>query len=349
MSFDFQHLFRKSILELKPYSSARDEFKGSAEVFLDANENPYPHLQGFNRYPDPLQNQLKSIVSKLKGVPSEQIFLGNGSDEAIDLLFRATCTPEQDEVIYCPPTYGMYTVSASINQVKCKEIPLDSDFQPDVEAILQAGKDSKILFICSPNNPTGNLVRQDILKALLDGFGGFVVLDEAYIDFAPDSTSLKLLEEYPRLVVLQTLSKAWGLAGVRVGMAFAHPFVIGVLNKIKPPYNISLPAQQVAEQSLLKVDEMRKQVLEILNERERLVSGLGQMEPVIQIFQSDSNFVLVRFKRSQELFENLRSNGIILRDRSKQVPDALRITVGTPAENNLLMQHIVEFYRTQPC
>lgn len=346
--FSLESLLRPNVLRLKPYSSARDEFEGTAEVYLDANENPFP--ADWNRYPDPHQKALKAKVAALKGVSPAQVFLGNGSDEAIDLLYRAFCRPGEDQAVVLPPTYGMYSVSAGINDVGLLEIPLDADFQPDLAQLLPQLGDprQKLFFICSPNNPSANLVERERLLAILNAFAGIVVVDEAYIDFAPGASCLSLLADHPNLVVLQTFSKAWGLAGVRLGMAFASPEIIAVLDKIKPPYNLSGPAQAIVSAALDRPDQTLNQVTVLLAERASLIARLSAHPQVLQVFPSDANFLLVRFRDAGPLFLALRAAGIIVRDRRGNVPDALRLTVGTPAENRTLLQAIDHFYAVQP-
>lgn len=347
-SFSLEALLRPNVLRLKPYSSARDEFEGVAEVYLDANENPFP--ADWNRYPDPHQQALKAKVAALKGVAPAQVFLGNGSDEAIDLLYRAFCRPGEDQAVILPPTYGMYSVSAGINDIALLEVPLDADFQPDLGRLLPQLGDprQKLLFLCSPNNPTANLVQHERLLAILAAFPGIVVVDEAYIDFAPGASCLPLLAAHPNLVVLQTFSKAWGLAGVRLGMAFASPALIAVLDKIKPPYNLSGPAQAIVSAALDAPDRVAEQVATVLEQRGRLIDHFAAHPQVLQLLPSDANFVLVRFWDAGALFLHLRAAGIIVRDRRGNVPDALRLTIGTPAENTLLLAAIERFYASQP-
>ncbi|NBW37889.1 MAG: histidinol-phosphate transaminase, partial [Cytophagia bacterium] len=281
-NFDLNKLVRKNILALKPYSSARDEFKGEAEVYLDANENPYP--SGYNRYPDPLQWKVKELLSKQKGVKAEQIFLGNGSDEAIDLLIRVFCEPNQDSVMITEPTYGMYRVCANINAVAIQNVLLTRDYQLDTEGILKTvDASTKIIFLCSPNNPTGNLLKVEDIFKVLDHFSGLVVIDEAYIDFAGDVSLIKKLNNYPNLVILQTFSKAWGLAGLRLGMCFASEAIISLLNKVKYPYNVNIKTQELAIEALLKVDAKDKAVSEILAERGQLEAALKQISFVTKV------------------------------------------------------------------
>ncbi|WP_017731781.1 histidinol-phosphate transaminase [Nafulsella turpanensis] len=338
-------LLRPHLQKLVPYSSARDEFSGEAAVFLDANENPLGSatLENYNRYPDPYQYRVKRMLAKIKCVEQEQTFLGNGSDEAIDLLIRAFCEPGQDHIIILPPTYGMYKVSADINNVEVRELLLSSDFQPRVEAILEAANaQSKILFICSPNNPTANLQNPEAVRLLLQSFPGLVVVDEAYIDFARVNSWTEKLEEFPNLVVLQTFSKAWGLAALRLGIAMASPEIIAILNKIKPPYNINELTQERALNAMRNFDKMEMHVKLILHERERLVKALEDLALVEKVYPSDANFVLLKVKGARQVYEYLVKQGIIVRDRSKVAlcEDCLRITVGTPEENDLLLEQL---------
>ncbi|NPD45756.1 histidinol-phosphate transaminase [Lentimicrobium sp. S6] len=335
--FNINQITRKNIKELTPYSSAREEFQGSAQVFLDANENPYE--TAVNRYPDPQQRELKMVFSKIKGLDENQIFIGNGSDEIIDLLFRAFCEPQEDKAFVFPPTYGMYEVSAQINNVEIIKIPLNTDFQlPPLEEIEKDIKSGGLLFICSPNNPTGNAFPLEEVKRIADRFYGLVVLDEAYIDFAVSESGISILETTPNLVLLQTMSKAYGLAGLRVGMAFAHPEVIGVLNKIKPPYNVNSLSQTKVVDALIEKRKVAKQISEIKTERLRLIRVLEQMNMVKTVFPSESNFVLVEFEQADLVMESLRNQGIIIRDKSKEIKDALRLTIGTPEQNQLLIK-----------
>ncbi len=343
MAFDLNSLVRPNILRLKPYSSARSEFAGEAEVFLDANENAFgsPAGNGYNRYPDPLQKELKALIGLTNGLASEQMFVGNGSDEAIDLLFRIFCEPGRDEAIVCPPTYGMYRVSADINDVGVREIHLTSDFQLNVEAVLQAVSElTKLIFICSPNNPTGNLMRRTDIEQLLENFNGIVVIDEAYIHFAAEPSMIAELENYPNLVVLQTFSKAWGMAGLRVGMAFASAGIVALMNAVKPPYNVSGIAQRAVSEALADKDSVEDWISRTLTERERLVIELGKLSFVRTIYPSDANFILVRTDNARGNYKYLIEQKIVVRDRSNiQLCDgSLRITVGTEAENDRLIE-----------
>ena len=345
---DLEHLVRPNILALKPYASARDEFQGTASIFIDANENSLgsPVETDYSRYPDPQQWALKTGLAQLKGVVPEQIFLGNGSDEAIDLLLRAFCEPGRDNVILLPPTYGMYRVQANIDGVDIREAPLRADFLPDADAVRRVTDDhSKLLFLCSPNNPSGNCLPQSFLREMLETFPGLVVIDEAYIDFSTQGSALAWLSEYPRLVVLQTFSKAWGLAGLRVGMAFANPFIISILNKIKYPYNLSLANIRIATEALGKAGTVREKVAWILSERARLETALAKLPCVEKVFPSDANFLLVRTVDADALYRHLSQRGIVVRNRTRELHcgNCLRITVGTPAENGALLEAMGDF------
>jgi len=338
---DINKLVRKNIQQLRPYSSARDEFEGEASIFLDANENPYD--TDYNRYPDPHQKQLKKRISELKKVNEEQIFLGNGSDEAIDLLLRAFCEPGKDEVLIPQPTYGMYAVSASINDVKINSASLTEDFDIDPEATLSAiTPQTKIIFLCSPNNPSGNLLTKEKVIEVIKSFVGLVVVDEAYIDFTNSLSLTESLNQYKNLVVLQTLSKAWGLAGLRLGICFASKEIISVINKIKPPYNISSVTQSLALERLQQVEIKNQQVKEIVDQREIMKARLSESKIVEHVYRSDSNFLLVQVKNTKKVYENLLTKGIVLRDRSNVIlcNDCLRITIGTSKENQLLLDEL---------
>ncbi|PUV22410.1 histidinol-phosphate transaminase [Sphingobacterium athyrii] len=343
--FNLNNLLRENIKKLVPYSSARDEFKGEASIWIDANENPFgsPLNHDYNRYPDPLQHQVKAKLSTIKGVPAENIFLGNGSDEAIDILYRAFCTPGVDNVILVPPTYGMYEVSANINDVAFKKVNLTADYQLDLDGIANAvDAHTKLIFICSPNNPTGNSIRRQDIETILNNFQGLVVVDEAYINFSAVKSFTQELAEYPNLVVLQTLSKAWGLAALRLGMAFASKEIIGVYNKIKPPYNINQATQDIVLEALNNVDQVNDWIKETVAERERLVRELLELDYVQYITPSDANFILVKMEQPREVYDYLVQYGIIVRDRSKVelCEGCLRITVGTPAENQTLLEKL---------
>ncbi len=330
-------LVRKNIQALSPYSSARDEFSGSAEILLDANENPYGN---YNRYPDPYQKQLKEQLSELKSIPTENIFVGNGSDEAIDLLFRIFCEPGIDKALSFAPTYGMYRVSAQINNVDWKELPLNADFEVDIVSLSPLVSDErlKLIFICSPNNPTGNTIDRKSLMKVLDLFPGIVVIDEAYIDFSEEESALSLIENYPNLVVLQTLSKAWGQAGLRIGFAYAQKEIIQYFNKVKPPYNVSLANQTLAFQALQNSNRFNENITTIKQEKVKLEEALANIPQVLKIFPSETNFLLIKLKNATSIYKELVKHQIIVRDRSNQIEDTLRITVGSPAENKKLIQ-----------
>ncbi|HEV8512808.1 MAG TPA: histidinol-phosphate transaminase [Cyclobacteriaceae bacterium] len=341
MEIDINKLVRGNVLKLKPYSSARDEFEGEASVFLDANENPYP--TDYNRYPDPHQKLLKNRIGELKKVNASQIFLGNGSDEAIDLLFRAFCEPGKDEVLIPQPTYGMYAVSASINDVKINSVSLTKNFDLDVATTLAAvTPQTKIIFLCSPNNPSGNLLTREKVIEVIKNFKGLVVVDEAYIDFTNSLSFTELLDQNKNLVILQTLSKAWGLAGLRLGISFASVEIISLLNKIKPPYNISSITQSLALKRLQNVKDKDQQVKEVVNQRKLIEAKLLESKIVEHVYPSDSNFLLVKVKNAKNVYDNLLSKGIVLRDRSNVIlcDDCLRITIGTPKENQILLDEL---------
>jgi histidinol-phosphate aminotransferase len=339
---DINSLQRENIKNLKPYSTARDEYKGQASVFLDANENSYgsPLDKNYNRYPDPLQLDLKDAISKIKGVPIENTFLGNGSDEAIDLLYRAFCEPGKDNVIILPPTYGMYEVSANINNVEIRKVNLLSNFQLDLNGIAEAiDEHTKLIFICSPNNPTGNSIVRTDIETVLANFKGLVVIDEAYINYAKQRTFIKELTEYPNLVVMQTFSKAWGLAALRLGMAFAARPVIDVLNKVKPPYNINQATQDIALEALKNIVQVNDWIKITVEEREKLSSDLTALPMVRKVYPSDANFILVEVEEALKTYNALVEQGIIIRDRSKVTlcEGCLRITIGTKKENETLL------------
>lgn len=341
-------LIRPNIKQLKPYSSARHEFTGQAQVFLDANENSFgsPLPDPFHRYPDPLQWQLKFQLARVKGIPAENIFIGNGSDEVIDLAYRIFCEPGMDNVIVCPPTYGMYQVSAQINNVEIRSVPLTTDFQLDVEGILQAvDAHTKLLFVCSPNNPTGNSMRREDVELVLNNFPGMVIIDEAYINYARQKSFMAELTEYPNLIVMQTLSKAWGLAALRVGMAFASLDLIDWFNKVKPPYNINDATQQLALEALAQTDLVNSWIRETVQERESLATALRLLPFVQRVFPSDANFLLVQVTDADALYAYLSSKGIVVRNRSKEpgCAQCLRMTVGTPDENKILLQQLQSY------
>jgi histidinol-phosphate aminotransferase len=337
-------LLRTNIRSLQPYSCARDEFKGEASVYLDANENPYN--APFNRYPDPLQWEVKELLSKIKHVPAENIFLGNGSDEPIDLLYRAFCEPRIDNVVAIEPTYGMYKVCASINDVEYRKVLLDENFQFTADSLLAATNlYTKLIWLCSPNNPTGNsLDRKEIVK-LLTSFEGIVVLDEAYIDFASEGSFSEFLSQYPNLVILQTFSKAWGSAAIRLGMAFASTEIIAVLNKIKYPYNINILTQKQALSALKNVNQVKTWVKTLLDERTVLINALQQLPLVQHIYPTDANFILVKVPDANAVYHYLVDKSIIVRNRNtvSLCMGCVRITVGTPEENRTLLEELKRF------
>lgn len=340
-----QDLVRENIKSLKPYSSARDEFKEftSDMVFLDANENPF--LNGVNRYPDPQQIALKIELSKLKSIPMNQILLGNGSDEVLDLIFRSFCEPKKDNVLTLPPTYGMYKVLANINNVEEKEINLTDDFQPNIEEILKVeDENSKILFLCSPNNPSGNSFSNNSIEILLKTFNGLVVIDEAYIDFSSQKSWLVRLNEFPNLIITQTLSKAYGMAGIRLGICYASAEIITILNKIKPPYNINELTQQKAIKRVLAKSQVQHEIEIILEERKKLLQQLKSVSFIKNIYPTDANFILVKVDDASKRYSQLIKKGIVIRNRTTQplCENTLRLTIGTKNENKLLMKALRE-------
>jgi histidinol-phosphate aminotransferase len=344
-AIDLSQLIRPHLKGLAPYSSARDDFKGEAQIFLDANENPFN--TAFNRYPDPHQSELKKMLSQIKNIPTESIFIGNGSDEPIDLLYRAFCEPGVDNVITMPPTYGMYKVSANINNILVKEVLLDEFFDVDVDRVLSTidGR-TKIIWLCSPNNPTGNSLNSHRTRTILEKFNGLVVVDEAYIDFSDRASLISLIKDFNNLVVLQTLSKAWGLASLRVGLCLANPAIIHILNLIKPPYNVSGLNQQHATQALSGQHSMRQRVDMIKEQRQWLTTELNKiLKLVFTIYPSDANFLLVKVNDANALYQYLSKKGIIVRNRSKEpgCENCLRITVGTQEENKKLIQALKSF------
>lgn len=331
-------LVRPSIAKLKPYSSARDEFQGDSAIFLDANESPFP--TGVNRYPDPLQRALKQRIAAIKGVDAARIFLGNGSDEVLDLIFRAYCEPSEDNVIILPPTYGMYKVLADLNGVECREVLLTPDFEPDVDKILRmADRHTKVLFLCSPNNPSGNAFSLEKMEYLLRHFAGLVVVDEAYVDFCIQQTLLPRLDEFPNLIITQTFSKAYGMAGIRLGMAFASTETIGILNRIKPPYNINNLTQRFALEQLADTTQVQQQVQQLLAERNNLSVALTAVPCVAEVFPSNANFLLIRVDNANLRYNQLVAKGIVVRNRSSQplCAHCLRLTIGTEEENSTLL------------
>ncbi len=348
MNFNINDLVRENIKKLVPYSSARDEFKGEASIFLDANENSLgsPLAKWYNRYPDPLQLKLKEKISSVKAVPVPNIFLGNGSDEVIDILFRAFCEPGKDNVLICPPTYGMYEVSADINNITAKKVKLMNNFQLEINAFEKAIDDhTKIIWLCSPNNPTGNSLNRRDVEIILNNYFGLVVIDEAYINFSRQHSFARELKEYPNLVIMQTLSKAWGLAALRIGMAFAGEEIIAVMNKIKPPYNINQASQELALRALEEVEQVNDMIRLIVEERGKLEQGLQSLPIVKKVYSSDANFLLVKVADPAGTYRWLLKQGIVVRDRSKVelCEGCLRITIGTPAENVILLKTLNDF------
>lgn len=343
MNFNINNLIRENVKTMKPYSSARDEYvsDGSKMVFLDANENPFEN--GVNRYPDPQQRNLKQVIAEQKNVDASQILLGNGSDEVLDLLFRAFCEPKQDLVLTLPPTYGMYTVLANLNEIEEYKIELLPNFQPNVEKILaKATANTKILFICSPNNPTGNLISTESIETLLNNFKGLVVIDEAYIDFSNQESWITKLDSYPNLIITQTLSKAYGLAGIRLGLCFASAEIIAVLNKIKPPYNVNELTQRKALERVLDTNTVQGEIEAILTERNILIEALKTIPYVTTIYPSEANFVLAKVDNANKRYDQLLAKGIVIRNRTTQVlcENTLRFTVGTAEENETLIKNL---------
>ena len=348
INFNLNSLIRENIKKLKPYSSARSEYSGQASVFLDANENSFgsPLTKWYNRYPDPLQWDVKRKLSTIKNVPADKILLGNGSDECIDLLIRAFCNPGLDNIIICPPTYGMYEVYANINGVVIKEVPLHASYQLNLEG-LEAAIDArtKLIFLCSPNNPTGNSLDREDIEIVLNNFDGIVLVDEAYINYSRQRSFLAELTDYPNLVVMQTFSKAWGLAALRLGMAFASEEIISVLNKIKPPYNINAATQELALKALDHLEDVNAMIKETVNEREALLKELIQLPLIQKVYPSDANFLLVKMEGATNVYNYLKDQGIIVRNRSNITlcEDSLRITVGTPEQNQLLIEALKNY------
>ena len=344
--FNINNLIRENIKSLKAYSSARDEYKDattSEMVFLDANENPFE--SGVNRYPDPQQNNVKELLSDIKKINKKNILLGNGSDEVLDLIFRAFCEPNKDNVITLPPTYGMYSVLANINAIENKQVLLTETYQPKVAQILkEVNKNSKILFLCSPNNPSGNSFTNEIVEELLIKFNGLVVIDEAYIDFSEESSWLERLAQFPNLVITQTLSKAYGLAGIRLGVCYASKEIIKVLNSIKPPYNVNELTQQKAVDRLRNIKAVEKEVAEIISQREILIKDLKKISFIKVIYPSDCNFVLVKVDDANNRYNQLIKKGIVIRNRTTQplCENCLRFTIGTISENKKLIKALEE-------
>lgn len=337
--FDLQKLVRENVKALTPYSCARDEFSGKEGVFLDANENPFGTL---NRYPDPYQRELKKSISRTKGIDTANIFLGNGSDEIIDLSYRVFCNPGRDKALIFTPTYGMYEVSAAVNDITVIKVPLTSDFQINLKETKPYLKDEnlKLIFICSPNNPTGNCMDHSVIESIIESFDGIVVIDEAYIDFTDKPSFSKLTDKYPNIIVLQTFSKAKGLAAIRVGMAFTSPAIVKYFNKMKPPYNISAINQGKALEKLEKNGEVEEQVSKIKSERERLVKSLSALVITQVVYPSDANFLLVKVNDADTIYNKLVERGVVIRNRNSIIRNCLRITVGTEAENDKLLNEL---------
>lgn len=338
---EINKLVRKNVIRMVSYLPAREEYTGNAVIFMDANENPFGN---FNRYPDPYQKSLKTAISEIRGIEYDKIFLGNGSDEIIDLCFRVFCNPGTDKIMIFPPTYGMYEVAAAVNDIKVVSIPLKDNFQINLEGAetLFNDKKLKLIFICSPNNPTGNCMNKEDITYIIDRFGGIVVLDEAYVEFSGKASLCTMVDKYSNLIVLQTFSKALGLAAARIGMAFANPDIIRYFNRLKPPYNISTNNQIAAQKKIVRVKEYKEQIKVIKNERERLSKRLKSLKCVQMVYQSDANFLLVKVNDAALIYNTLIDNGIVVRNRSSLITDCLRITVGTRKENNRLIKAMEE-------
>jgi len=348
--FQLDKLLRDNIRQLVPYSSARDEFKGEAQVFLDANENSLgsPLTRWYNRYPDPLQWKVKEALSRVKGIAPQHIFLGNGSDECIDILYRAFCVPGKDNVIINPPTYGMYEVSAHINDVEVRRATLLDDFQLDLVHLENlVDENTKIIWICSPNNPTANSMNRQDVEIILNNFHGLVVVDEAYINFSRHRSFIQELSDYPNLVVMQTMSKAWGLAGLRLGMAFASEAIIDMYNKVKPPYNIGQATQELVLKALEEMEQVNDMIRALVTMREEMSSRLSALPVVKKIYPSDANFLLVKVADAKAVYQYLLGKGIVVRDRSRVelCEGCLRITVGTESENHQLLESLAQYGR----
>ncbi len=343
-------LLRPNIKALKPYSSARDEFSGEEAIFLDANENPFN--PPYNRYPDPYQRKLKEQIARIKNIPSDYIFLGNGSDEAIDIAYRAFCEPGIDNVVAIDPTYGMYLVAADINNIETRKVKLTEDFELNVDAILDAtDENTKLLFICSPNNPTGNSFKAEDIITIIENFEGIVVLDEAYIDFVPEKSFIPKLKKYTNLIILQTFSKAWGMAGIRLGMAFASPEIIRIFNKIKYPYNVNILTQKTALDLLQNEDDMAQWVKEIIEAKSIMKDKLKEYSFIHKIYPSDANYLLVKTDNAKGIYNYLVEQGVVIRDRSSVAlcEGCLRITIGSTEENNGLYTGLDKYSKTINC
>jgi histidinol-phosphate aminotransferase len=341
---DIKSLVRKNILELTPYSSARGEFKGKAEVLMDANESPFN--TGINRYPNPISPRVRARLAELKGVKPEQLMLGNGSDDLVDFVTRIFCRPGIDNVIALPPTFGMYKVSAAINDIEFRAVPLTPEFDIPMEKLLAAiDENSKVLWLCSPNNPSGNLMPAEKVEQLLAAFPGIVVLDEAYVEYQPEASFMSRLDEFPNLIITQTLSKAWGVAGIRLGAAYASPFIITMMNAIKAPYNINVLTQERALEILADEKGMKDRIEFLMEARKKLEKGLAELSVVDHVFPSVTNFMLVRFVDGEAVYQHLLSKGIVVRNQTKQpnCANCLRITVGTEEENAQFMEVLGEY------
>lgn len=342
--FNINNLVCENVKSMKPYSSARDEFEDfdtANMIFLDANENPFQN--GVNRYPDPQQNNVKSVLAKLKNVNTKQILLGNGSDEVLDLIFRAFCEPKRDNVITLPPTYGMYGVLANLNNIENREVLLSADFQPEVEKILEAvDENTKVIFLCSPNNPTGNSFSDENVAYLLQNFNGLIVIDEAYIDFSKKQSWMNELDEYPNLIITQTLSKAYGMAGIRLGICYASASIISVLNKIKPPYNINELTQSRALERLNNPDKIKSEIVSIIDQRKELLKVLVDIKFIEKIYPTEANFILIKVDDANKRYAELIAKGIVIRNRTTQplCDNCLRLTIGTEEENSILINNL---------
>jgi len=349
--FNLNQIVRENVKGLKPYSSARDEYvsDGSEMIFLDANENPYEN--GVNRYPDPQQRSLKAVLAEQNGVSTKNILLGNGSDEVLDLLFRAFCEPKVDNIITLPPTYGMYKVLANINNIREKEVLLTKNFEPNVSEILEAiDATTKIIFLCSPNNPTGNSFSEENIIKILENFEGLVVIDEAYIDFSAKESWINKIEMYPNLIITQTLSKAYGMAGIRLGLCYASEEIISVLNKIKPPYNVNELTQKRALDRVMDVVTIKREVASILEEREKMITSLEAISFIKEVYKTDANFVLVKVDDANKRYDQLLKEGIVIRNRTTQplCENTLRLTVGTSEENIALLTKMTTIDKNSP-
>ncbi len=347
---DVNKLFRKHLIQVQPYSSARDEFSGSGGIFLDANENPYgsPITDKYSRYPDPHQRELKQTISEFKKISASRIFLGNGSDEAIDLIIRLFCEPQKDSIIITPPTYSMYEVTAKLHNIDVIKVPLDNIFEPEVKDILHAeNQNTKLLFLCSPNNPTGNAFPQEKVIQILDRFEGIVVIDEAYSDFSPEKSFFPLLDTYNNLIVLQTFSKAYGLAGLRLGIAYGDSNIISFLDKIKLPYNVNSYTLNIAKNTVLQFQSVQNNIFKILEERKKLIQALSNFHFVEKVYHSDSNFILFKTYFADELYRYLIEQNIIIRNFSQKpyCKHCLRVTVGKPEENEMLIKALSFFHK----